>query len=189
MPASPWRTVGYPEPNGDVVALLSYLPLKSYWRVLPFFLYTAQVMRQLASAQGLLGYSLLARPLSKRFWTLSAWENAQALQTFVYHLPHVRIMAELTPHMDKTRFVRWTVKGSQLPLGGMTRCADLRTTGPVEGGSANCATGPERLVRGCNEAGLRPSWPPQRKCPSATLRRLPIEGVDIGSAGIAEEKH
>ena len=24
-----------PDPNGDVVALLSYLPLKSYWRVLP----------------------------------------------------------------------------------------------------------------------------------------------------------
>ena len=116
MPASPWRTVGSPDPNGDVVVLLSYLPLKSYWRVPPFFLYTVQVIRQLASAQGLLGYSLLARPLLKRFWTLSAWDNADALRAFVQHPPHVRIMAALTPHMDQTRFVRWTVKGCQLPL-------------------------------------------------------------------------
>ena len=32
---------------------------------------------EVASAQGLLGYSFLARPLSKRFWTLSAWEIKQ----------------------------------------------------------------------------------------------------------------
>jgi hypothetical protein len=44
MPASPWRTFGSPDPNGDFVALLSYLPLKSYWRVFPFVFYTACVM-------------------------------------------------------------------------------------------------------------------------------------------------
>lgn len=116
MLASPWRTFSSPEPNGDFVALLSYLPLKSYWRVPSFFLYTAQVAKQLASAHGLLGYSVLARPLSKRFWTLSAWENEAALRAFVQQPPHVRIMTALIPHMDGTKFVRWTVKGSQLPL-------------------------------------------------------------------------
>jgi hypothetical protein len=34
----------------------------------------------------------------------------------VQHPPHVRIMTALTPHMDKTKLVRWTVKGSELPL-------------------------------------------------------------------------
>jgi len=116
MPASPWRTSGPPALHGDYVALLSYLPLKSYWRVLPFVVYTAQVVKQLARADGLLGYSLLARPLSKRFWTLSVWKNEEALRAFVQHPPHVRIMTALAPHMDKTEFVRWTVKGSQLPL-------------------------------------------------------------------------
>jgi len=115
MPASPWRTFGSP-PDGEFVALLSYLPLKSYWRVLPFFFYTAQVVRQLASAQGMIGYSLLARPLSKRFWTLSAWKNEEALRAFVQHAPHLSIMTALNPHMDQTKFVRWTVKGSDLPL-------------------------------------------------------------------------
>jgi quinol monooxygenase YgiN len=116
MPASPWRTFGAPDPNGEFVALLSYLPLKSYWRVLPFFFYTAQVVKQLASAEGLVGYSALARPLSKRFWTLSAWKSEAALRTFVQHPPHVRIMTALTPHMGETKFVRWTIKSSELPL-------------------------------------------------------------------------
>jgi quinol monooxygenase YgiN len=116
MPASPWKTLGAPDPNGEFVALLSYLPLKSYRRVLPFFVYTAQVVKQLASAEGLLGYSVLARPHSKQFWTLSAWRNEAALRTFVNHPPHVRIMTALTPHMGDTKFVRWTVKGSELPL-------------------------------------------------------------------------
>jgi quinol monooxygenase YgiN len=116
MPATPWRKFGSPDPNRDFIALLSYLPLKSYWRVPPFFLYSAQVMKQLASAQGLLGYSVLARPLTKRFWTLSAWKDEAALRAFVQHPPHVRLMAALAPHMDKTKFVRWMVKGSQLPL-------------------------------------------------------------------------
>ena len=116
MPASPWRTFGSPNPNSDFVALLSYLPLKSYWRVFPFVFYTVQVVKQLESAQGLVGYSLLARPFSKRFWTLSAWKNDEALRGFVQHPPHVSIMTALAPHMDKTKFVRWTVKGSDLPL-------------------------------------------------------------------------
>lgn len=82
-----------------------------------FFYYTAQVAKQLASAQGLLGYSVLARPLSKRFWTLSAWKDEEALHDFVQRLPHVRVMTAIAPHMEQTKFLRWTVKGSRLPLG------------------------------------------------------------------------
>jgi quinol monooxygenase YgiN len=116
MPASPWRTLGATDPNGEYVALLSYLPLKSYWRIPRFFFYTVQVVKQLASAEGVLGYSVLARPLSRRFWTLSAWKDEAALRAFVQHPPHVRLMIALAPHMDETKFVRWTVKGSELPL-------------------------------------------------------------------------
>ena len=64
----------------------------------------------------MVGYSLLARPLSKRFWTLSAWKNEEALRAFVQHPPHVRIMSALAPYMDETKFVRGTVKGSDPPL-------------------------------------------------------------------------
>jgi hypothetical protein len=92
MPESPWRTFGSSEPEREYVALLSYLPLKSYWRIPHFFFHTAQVVKQLASAEGVLGYSVLARPLSMRFWTLSVWKNEAALRTFVQYPPHVRII-------------------------------------------------------------------------------------------------
>jgi quinol monooxygenase YgiN len=81
-----------------------------------FFLYTAQIAKQLASAEGLLGYSVLTRPLSRRFWTLSAWKDEAALRAFVQRPPHVHIMTKLAPHMERTNFLRWTVRGSQLPL-------------------------------------------------------------------------
>jgi quinol monooxygenase YgiN len=103
MPASPWRTFGSSESSADFVALLSYLPLKSYWRTFPFAVYTAQVVKQLAKADGLLGYSLLARPLSKRFWTLSVWKDEDALRAFVQRPPHVRIMTALSPHMGENK--------------------------------------------------------------------------------------
>ena len=103
MPAAPWRSFRKPEPERDYLALLSFLPLKAFWRMPAFLLGAAGVMKQLAAAQGLIGYSLLARPLAKNFWTLSVWED-------------VRLMTSLTPHMGKTKFVRWTVKGSGLPL-------------------------------------------------------------------------
>ena len=136
MPALPWRSFGSPAKDGDFVALLSYLPLKSYSRILPFFAYTFQIQKQLASTPGAVGYSLLARPLSKKFWTLSAWENDAALQAFVRHPPHVRIMTALARHMRKTAFVRWPVKGGQLPLNWEDALARLaRETGGHPEGS------------------------------------------------------
>ena len=39
-----------------------------------------------------------------------------ALQAFVAASPHVAVMKALASHMGATRFVRWDVKGSELPL-------------------------------------------------------------------------
>jgi quinol monooxygenase YgiN len=83
------------------------------------------VVKQLASAEGVLGYSVLARPVSKRFWTLYVWKDEAALRTFVQYPPHVRIMTALTPHMGETKFVRWTVKGPNYLCVGTMRCAGL----------------------------------------------------------------
>lgn len=90
--------------------------LKAYSRMPPFLFNAAQVTKPLASAEGLFAHSLLAHSLHKRFWTLSGYENAEALRAFVQHPPDVRAVAALTPHMDKTRFVGYMVPGSQLLL-------------------------------------------------------------------------
>jgi heme-degrading monooxygenase HmoA len=98
------------------LALISHLPLKSFLGLLPFIRYAGQVVQQLKKSDGLLGCSLFAQPLSKQFWTLSAWRDEDALQTFVHAKPHVRIMSALAPHMAETKFARWRIRGSELPL-------------------------------------------------------------------------
>jgi hypothetical protein len=116
MPATPWRSFRKAELEREYLALLSFLPLKSFWRLPAFCLGTARVMKQLSAARGLIAYSLLARPIAKSFWTLSVWEDEASLELFIHHPPHVRLMTSLMPHIGKTKFVHWTVKGSELPL-------------------------------------------------------------------------
>jgi hypothetical protein len=112
---TPWMSFAPVDKGREYVALLSYLPLKSY-RKLPLFMrFTFQIQRQLKESPGAIGYSLRAKLLSRNFWTLSVWENSQALMSFVAKLPHGEVMKVLTPHMGKTKFTQWKISGSAVP--------------------------------------------------------------------------
>jgi heme-degrading monooxygenase HmoA len=113
---TPWNAAVQASPEGEYVALLSFLPLKQRRRLPWFAFHTWRVVQQLKSSRGLIGYSLRAELLAKSFWTLSAWESEAALRAFVQAPPHREIMAALQPHMGQTSFDRWTVKGTELPL-------------------------------------------------------------------------
>ena len=116
MTESPWQSYSHPAPERDYIALLSYLPLNSAWRLPWLVLYSTRIRRQLRTSSGLIGYSLRAQFAAKQFWTLSVWEDEAALQAFVAAPPHVAVMTAMVPHMGQTRFVRWNVRGSELPL-------------------------------------------------------------------------
>jgi quinol monooxygenase YgiN len=116
MVESPWQSHSRAAPERDYVALLSYLPLNSGWSIPRLLLYNARILSQLRTSAGLVGYSLRARLAAKRFWTLSVWEDETALRAFVAARPHAAVMKALAPHMGATRFTRWTVRGSDLPL-------------------------------------------------------------------------
>ena len=105
-----------PDKNGDFVALLSYLPLKSYWRVPQLLLCTAQVVKQLATADGLLDYSVLPIRCPSGSGRSLVWRDGDALRAFVHHPPHVRVMAGLAPYMDRRSSCSGWSRGSQLPL-------------------------------------------------------------------------
>src|SRR5712692_5525247 len=108
MPSSPWKWCRQASPEREYLVLLSVLPLKRFSRILWFLLHTLRIARQLAAARGLVGYSLNAEPLAKRFWTLSVWEDDAALRAFVGTPPHAQAMRVMTPNMAPTEFVRWT---------------------------------------------------------------------------------
>ena len=115
MPALPWKSFVAPETGREYHAMLSYLPLNK-WRTMPkFFRYTRQIQHQLANSEGLIGYSLDANVLSRKFWTLSVWEDEESLWRFVPRTPHGRVMTDLLPDMGQTEFFHWKVDGSSVP--------------------------------------------------------------------------
>ena len=115
MPALPWKSFASPESDREYTAMVSFLPLNKF-RALPrFMLYTRQIQRQLAESEGLIGYSMDANVVGKKVWTLSVWEDAEALRRFVHRTPHDEIMRDLLPDIGRTEFVRWKAKGSSVP--------------------------------------------------------------------------
>jgi heme-degrading monooxygenase HmoA len=142
---SPWRSSSAAVLDHEYVALLSYLPLKSAWRIPWLVVYASRIQRQLSTSSGLIGYSLRAQLTAKRFWTLSAWEDAAALQAFVVGPPHVAIMKALAPYMGATRFARWNVKGSELPLTWLDALRRDTVIPAQEGQAASAAVPPSRM--------------------------------------------
>ena len=91
------------------VVMASHLPLKRLSATFRFFRGVMAVRRQLASASGLVGYSLRARIGAKRYWTLSVWADEASLREFMRAPPHVDLMTALHPVIGRTRFVQWTI--------------------------------------------------------------------------------
>ena len=117
MPAIPWRNLSVVEPDHEYLVMASRLPLIAHRKIPKFMRLTLAVARQLHHTPGLVGYALLARPVIKTFWTLSAWEDRQALGEFTRTMPHLQVMKDLQPHMmSTTKFTQWTVRGSGLPV-------------------------------------------------------------------------
>jgi hypothetical protein len=116
MPALPWIQVGDSEADATYVVMASRLPLRSYTRIPSFIRATSRIRRQLATAEGLVGYSLDAKVLSKTFWTLSVWRDQEALDSFATTEPHRSVTRAIRPHMNPTTFVTWTSTGSDIPV-------------------------------------------------------------------------
>ena len=115
MPATPWKAFATADPEREYLILGSYLPLRRYSVTFRFARRVAAVRQQLVNAKGLIGYSMLAKPFVRRYWTLSAWQDEAALRAFVAQNPHFDTMSAMAPVMEATRFVRWQLKGSALP--------------------------------------------------------------------------
>lgn len=115
MVDTPWQPFLTPDRGREYLALLSYLPLKGFRKTLALQRQSSRVGRQLAGTRGLVGYSFRAKLSSHRFWTLSIWEDEQALMTFVRQDPHRSTMGLLQPYMGETAFTRWTIRGSDVP--------------------------------------------------------------------------
>jgi quinol monooxygenase YgiN len=112
MPDIPWTATSEMEAGGEYVVMASHLPLRSVTSTLRFFRAVAAVRKQLRSAEGLVGYTLRAKPLARDYWTLSVWTDRAALQAFMRTSPHHGVMSSLKPFMRPTKFVQWHITAS-----------------------------------------------------------------------------
>jgi hypothetical protein len=117
MPTLSWTAPKSP-PSADapVTVMASRLEL-SRLRDVPSFLAAAlRIRRQMLGSPGSLGLSLIARPLHRTFWTLSAWQDQQALGAAVGREPHRQLMNRFRPRMAGSSFVTWTAPATSLPI-------------------------------------------------------------------------
>ena len=110
---SPWKSMQPLEPHREYVVLASSIPPLSRSSTRRLFHGARAVRKQLARTEGVAGFSLLARPLRKQYATLSVWVDEGALASFAEDSPHGALMADLSPEMGATKFVRWTISGSE----------------------------------------------------------------------------
>ena len=116
MPALPWIRISAAEPGTELTVVATTLPLRGYRHVPAFLKWTVRIRRQLAHAEGLLGYSLDAHLFRKTFLTVSAWTSQAAAEQFVHRDPHATAMAAIRPNMGHSAFAFWTVATEDLPL-------------------------------------------------------------------------
>ena len=114
MPALPWVQRQPVEPDRRYVVMASRLPLRAYRFVPGFLADTWRIRRQLAGADGLVGYALNAQLTAKTFWTYSVWVDRESLEAFAAADPHRRITQRLRTRMHGTRFQFLTVIGADV---------------------------------------------------------------------------
>jgi heme-degrading monooxygenase HmoA len=112
MPDLPWTSRSEMEPSSEYVVMASHLPLRRISSTVRFFRAVNAVRGQLAHTDGLIGYTLRAKPLARDYWTLSVWKDREALTEFMRTSPHVGIMTSLKPVMEPTKFIYWSIKGT-----------------------------------------------------------------------------
>lgn len=109
---SPWKTIQPLRPDREYFVFASSIPPRSHRSTWRLFLGARAVRRQLDAAPGLVGFSLLARPARRQYATLSVWDDEASLRAFAEQEPHRHLMAELSPAMGATKFVQWSIRGS-----------------------------------------------------------------------------
>ena len=115
MPTLPWTPARTIDAGADAFVLGSRLELRSYVDI-PGFLQSAMRIRsQVHDSRGAIGVSLIAQLTRKTFWTLSAWNDKESMDTFVGELPHRDIMGRYHDKLTEAQFTTWTVQVADLP--------------------------------------------------------------------------
>ncbi|HYK69843.1 MAG TPA: hypothetical protein VEV45_17995 [Streptosporangiaceae bacterium] len=108
----PWTTRAEMQPGTEYLVMASHLPLRRITGTARFFQAVSAIRKQLAGADGLVGYTLRAKPLARDYWTLSVWQDETTLRAFMRTPPHAGLMSSLRPLMGPTKFITWNIRAA-----------------------------------------------------------------------------
>jgi hypothetical protein len=116
-PPMPWKQLRPIDPDREYLAFTSRFAMRSWLRVPAFLAAGGPIQKQVEAAPGAIGYSLGAHLPGREFYTLSVWQDDAALRAFSRAMQHGAAMRAFHSDMrTASPFVRWTVKGSEVPL-------------------------------------------------------------------------
>ena len=94
-------------------ASVTRLRLRSARYLIPFLIYSLLSSRQARRSRGNLGLKLL-RDADQTFWTLTAWQDEEAMRSFMMSGSHRRAMPKLLGWCDEASVAHWTQEASEL---------------------------------------------------------------------------
>lgn len=112
-----WKSFAEPDPESDLLGVVGEIRPVRYRTIPRVLRATRGIESQLADSEGLVGYTLRARILRRRFWAVSVWEGEESLREFVANEPHVDTMTSLKDALETSQFHRFDVRGEDVPVG------------------------------------------------------------------------
>lgn len=111
-----WKSFSTPDPGSEYLGVIGEIRPFRYRTVPRIMQSTRRIESQLAGSDGLVGYTLRAEFIHRRFWAVSVWDEAESLRNFVDTTPHAEIKAALEPEMETSRFTTFDVTDEDIPL-------------------------------------------------------------------------
>jgi hypothetical protein len=97
-----------PSDAGEFTSVATYLPVRKWRYVIPFFRMSGRVEKQLRGTEGVVRYGLKTDFLHKRFWTYSVWSSRKAIGPFVATEPHSTAVKKFAEWVGEgAAFVDW----------------------------------------------------------------------------------
>ncbi len=107
----PWAT-STTIPEGSTLRQVSRLELTRVRDVPGFLVAALRLRRVVMEAPGAVGVSLRAEPSRRTFWTLSEWQDQDALDAFTRSDYHRGVMVRYRGRMAGSHFHTWTDGGT-----------------------------------------------------------------------------
>lgn len=115
MPKLPWRRGPYTPDAAPMILLASRFQLRRYRDVVPFFVSALRIDAQVRRSDGAIGLALIAQPLRRTFYTLSAWRDHAAIDAMIASEPHRSVMSRYHELTTDSHFTTWSAPAGTPP--------------------------------------------------------------------------